>query len=245
MTLLLHPRHDEDSQLLWQAAISRGWRIVRSQDYGRPELFCDGPVVIYGGYMWAEETARRLGVNLISPPDDWLMALPYGLTRRRIWRSTVGEVRSGAFPVFIKSFGSGKRLASRVYHSPDDLPDVGDEHEVIAQSEILFSYEYRIFVLHGQAIAWSVYANHGALYDDNEYSHSGAAAAFLTTVMRDLKLPSACVVDVGEIEGADWFNRWAIVEANPAWCSGVYGCDPDKVLECVMAAAVLDSEGAG
>jgi hypothetical protein len=39
-------------------------------------------------------------------------------------------------------------------------------------------------------------------------------------------LPPAFVTDVGLIEG----RGWAVVEFNPAWCSGVLGADPAAVL---------------
>jgi hypothetical protein len=34
------------------------------------------------------------------------------------------------------------------------------------------------------------------------------------------------VIDIGKIVG----RGWAVVEANPAWGSGIYGNDPDEVL---------------
>ncbi|BFV60360.1 hypothetical protein KCMC57_up54640 [Kitasatospora sp. CMC57] len=43
----------------------------------------------------------------------------------------------------------------------------------------------------------------------------------------------AVVVDVGLL--AD--GGWAVVEANPAWASGGYACDPDAVLDVVLRAA--------
>ena len=39
-------------------------------------------------------------------------------------------------------------------------------------------------------------------------------------------LPPAFVVDVGLVEG----RGWAVVEFNPAWCSGLLGTDPTAVL---------------
>ena len=40
-------------------------------------------------------------------------------------------------------------------------------------------------------------------------------------------LPRATVIDVGTIAG----RGWAVVEQNAAWGSGLYGCDPEQVLE--------------
>lgn len=105
--LVLHPRYDEDSQLLWQAAISRGWQTLRiTYDVAEhaklqpTALFHPAgdleQAVIYGGYMWAETIAAELGVTLLSPSDDWLVKLDPKWTRRKIWLSTVGKVCSSS-----------------------------------------------------------------------------------------------------------------------------------------------------
>jgi hypothetical protein len=49
---------------------------------------------------------------------------------------------------------------------------------------------------------------------------------------KDVVLPEAVVIDVGIIEG----RGWAVLEANAAWCSGIYGCDPAEVLRVVERA---------
>lgn len=48
-----------------------------------------------------------------------------------------------------------------------------------------------------------------------------------------LDLPRAAVIDVGVIAG----RGWAVVEQNAAWGSGIYGCDPQQVLEVLRHAA--------
>jgi hypothetical protein len=62
------------------------------------------------------------------------------------------------------------------------------------------------------------------------------AREFATAVLQDPRasLPSAVVLDVGVIRG----EGWAVVEANAAWGSGIYGCDPDQVLGVVQRACV-------
>jgi hypothetical protein len=40
------------------------------------------------------------------------------------------------------------------------------------------------------------------------------------------------VVDVGRVAG----RGWAVVEANPAWGSGLYGCDAARVLPVLRGA---------
>jgi hypothetical protein len=49
-----------------------------------------------------------------------------------------------------------------------------------------------------------------------------------------VELPRTAVLDVGII--AD--RGWAVVEQNAAWGSGIYGCDPVRVLEVLQYAAV-------
>jgi hypothetical protein len=39
-------------------------------------------------------------------------------------------------------------------------------------------------------------------------------------------------MDVGVIQ----HRGWAVVELNAAWGAGIYGCDPDEVLEVVRCA---------
>jgi len=54
---------------------------------------------------------------------------------------------------------------------------------------------------------------------------------------RSPALPPAFVVDVGLVEGLGW----AVVEFNPAWCSGLLGADPAAVLG-VLERACRDAD---
>jgi hypothetical protein len=50
-------------------------------------------------------------------------------------------------------------------------------------------------------------------------------------------VPQACVVDVGIMRG----RGWGVIEANPAFGAGIYGCDPAAVLR-VLARCVSTEE---
>jgi hypothetical protein len=65
---------------------------------------------------------------------------------------------------------------------------------------------------------------------------SGEAMAFATKVLQapDVALPPAVVLDIGVIES----KGWAVVEADPAWASGIYGCDPARVISVIARACV-------
>jgi ATP-grasp domain, R2K clade family 2 len=241
-TLVLHPRYDDDSQLLWQEAVRRGWAIERLDGYFAPaetvtRLVESERVVIYGGAMWGEHVAAQLGVTLLSPPADWLVTLPEQFTRRWVKVSTVGEVREGAFgwPVFVKSL-HGKSLASRVYVSADDLPDVGDDVQVIAQEPVEWAFEYRTFLSGaGFVTTMSRYASNGDL-DVGACDPRSAEGEEIEDLVdgEETLFPRWAVVDAGHIKG----RGMAVVEANPAWCSAVYGCDPAKVLDVVAGACI-------
>ena len=240
-TLLLHPRFDEDSQLIWQAAVSRGWSVMRAgYDLGLgPDPTLRDELVLYGGAEWGASVAAQMGISLLSLPDDWLINASYDLTKRVSIKQTIRWTRErSAFPVFAKSV-TGKQIASRVYHSADDFPPESDDIEVLAQPPLQWMREYRAFVLDGEVRALSMYADNGQLrVEPWGFGHSGTreAATFAYESVRLAEnLPRAFVLDVGELYGRDWFDRWAVVEPNPAWCSGLYACDPDKALDVIAA----------
>ena len=68
------------------------------------------------------------------------------------------------------------------------------------------------------------------------------AKEFTEDVLASMKdfTPRAVVVDVGQIAE----KGWAVVEANGAWGSGIYGCDPNLVLD-VIQHATIQSERTG
>jgi len=62
-----------------------------------------------------------------------------------------------------------------------------------------------------------------------------AALGFVESLLADpaVRLPAAVVVDVGHIAG----RGWAVVEANAAWGSGIYGCDAVRILPVLARAS--------
>lgn len=55
---------------------------------------------------------------------------------------------------------------------------------------------------------------------------AGGGLGFAAEGLSVVAVPLGVVLNVGIIEG----RGWAIVEANAAWGSGIYGCDPSAVL---------------
>lgn len=250
-TLLLHPRYDDDSQLLWQEAVKRGWEIERRDGYyisnSERVTFKQSGVVIYGGHMWAVEIARQLGVELSRPPADWLTHLPYDMVKRGVRTTTLQQLtdEQGLFPSmwrpsFIKSLDWPQQLTSRVYHSLADLPvAISDVGALILVSEpVRFSREFRAFVLDHEIAAFSPYSRGPEGVLDVDLSRADVSVAeechgWLNDALMEMRdLPRGVVVDVGMLESGEI----AVVEANPAWCSGIYRCNPARVLDVVEAA---------
>ncbi|MFT5679860.1 MAG: hypothetical protein ACI8RZ_000765 [Myxococcota bacterium] len=227
-TLLLPPSPSPESIALRAAALARGWSVVRS-GWRIPEDLDPTAVVIYGGELFSQLASQHLGLIVPVPQLSWLPDLPEDLRRRRIlWLS---RAEAGAHPdrAFFKP-ADDKWFAAGVYPSGAALPEAGEEdleRPVYVSDVVRFTVEYRVFLAHGVALTGSRYAIDGA----------PAAPALLPEAVRVLAeraavgLPDGAVVDIGEIAGAGL----AVVEANPAQESALYGADPDAVLTVLAA----------
>lgn len=253
-TLLLHPRYDDDSQILWQEAVARSWAVVR-EGYEIPlcerpryrEVINDG-LAIYGGHMWAHMISAQIGGRLDTPAPRWLAELPREFVGREIAACELGDVVVGQhplrtiFPIFVKSLGWPQEFTSRVYASASDLPALDNTLPVLISEVMRFEREFRFFCVSNTPVAWSPYSRgqEGAL--DTQLTRRDKpllqiCADWLGEHLPTLGLPNAVVVDVGVPAFGE--RRAVIVEANPAWCSGIYRCNPTRVLdviaECVHA----------
>lgn len=75
--LIFTPRYTEDSQTLWKAAGLLGWRVERLTNWRVPEHFHHRQdVVLYDEALFGPMLAEQLGLQLLNPPEDWLVRLP-------------------------------------------------------------------------------------------------------------------------------------------------------------------------
>jgi hypothetical protein len=118
---------------------------------------------------------------------------------------------------------------------PPELP-------VLVSEPVVFEVEFRFFVLGREVAALSPYIRGGEIARsaagdwEAEPAEVEAATATIRALLGDAEvdLPPAVVVDVGRMEG----RGWGVVEANPAWASGLCGCDPASVLPVLRRATV-------
>lgn len=149
---------------------------------------------------------------------------------------TLGEARQILSEAFVKP-ADGKIFEPKVYPSGSDLPS--DEHvdqdiAVLRSGVVDFRLEVRCFVRGRAVVTLSPYWRDGILACDAQGrwpfigSEETEALAFAKSVLGDprVAIPPACTLDVGRV--AD--GSWAVIEANPCWGAGLYGCDPKEVL---------------
>ncbi len=245
-TLWLGPRFTQDSIRLRREALRQGWGVERVTGWTAREA--EGgdasSAVVYAETLVAHAIAQRMEGVLEDVADDWLARCPAWALKRSVRAMELGAARELTGGWFIKP-ASEKWFQAGVFAGGAALPEVDglDEGDPVLVSEVVrFASEFRCFVRDGDVMASSVYARGGeACGDDEEGWPCGeeelaAARAFCARVVEaSPRLPRGVVVDVGQLEGGEW----ALVEANPVWGAGVYGCAASGVLEALAVGAVL------
>ncbi|KRA17747.1 MULTISPECIES: ATP-grasp domain-containing protein [unclassified Lysobacter] len=243
-TLILTPRQTEDSRSLWKAANALGWSTERLGGWRLPDHVVALPdPVLYAEALFAPDYAETLGLTLLSPSEDWLVRLPMKYKHRHIRLTTLQEARKLEVPMFVKP-PNDKSFPAGVYGGADLPIEYDGDTPVLVSDVVQWNMEFRCFVLNRVLHTYSIYSRNGDLQRDTGFSTSddecSALEAFMAEILADpsVEIPNAVVIDVGTLDD----GRWACVEQNAAWGSGIYGCDPVRVLEVVRAASFKKSE---
>jgi len=242
-TLILAPRVTDDSVKIWRSARAMGWNVERLASWRVPEKLIDPrkDYVIYAEPLFAEAVADQLGLVLLEPPVNWLAHLPHSLRGRQVNLTTLGEARHFSKPTFVKP-AEGKTFEAKVYHHAEDFPapDVVEDSVLVLTSEpVSFVFEVRCFVLNGALLGMSPYWRNDSLADGPNgdwpflADEKIQAEAFASQVLSaHSSHPPAFVLDIGLARE----SGWAVVEANPCWGAGLYGCDAECALRTAQAA---------
>lgn len=240
--LILSPRYTPDSTQLWQAALRAKWSTMRLQSHRAPDELKGQEVVLYGEGLFVTIIAEQLEIVLLESPLDWLPNLPLPYRLREISLSTLKDARSITHPAFIKPTAD-KTFDSKVYASGAELPSAeffDDNTSVLIAEPVEWELEFRFFISGRKVQTFSPYSRHGELVTDNASdSDSDEALHFVEQILADERVPIApgIVLDIGKI-----INRgWAVVESNPAWASGIYACNPNKILEVLSKSCTQQS----
>lgn len=236
-TLLLTGRFGKDDQVLWHVAVERGWPVERLRGAQVPPID-DPEVVVYAEAFYAPLIEAALGIHLLDPPEDWLANLTARFLHRDVQMMTLQAARRLDRPAFIKP-PNDKSFKAAVYSSGASLPAEFDESmNVLVAEPVEWESEFRCFMLDGTVRTLSPYLRCGELAELEEFRANNDelrdATQFAEAVAADSagELPSAIALDVGVVRG----RGWAVVEANGAWGSGIYGCNPDAVLDVIRRA---------
>lgn len=238
-TLLLASRSLPAARQLEAVAVRQGW-VVRALDE-EGDVVVEGRRTFYGGTDRAAEYATKYELCLIEPPLDLLARVPVELAARRVRFGTLAGLAEIAGPVFVKPadpvlkvFDAG--VYRRVSEVRGRRPVPGGT-AVLVSEVVEWTSEFRCFVCEGRVEAWSPYLSFGrpVWKAGSAGELPGSLAAFCGRLGERMggALPLAYVVDVGVMVD----GRWAVVEFNPAWCSGVLGADVEGVMRVVRRAA--------
>jgi hypothetical protein len=128
---------------------------------------------------------------------------------------------------------------------------IAPETPALVAEPVEWLAEFRCFICSGKVATTSPYLSFGRPIwkphgQGGEMARPPQAVlSFCNRLLSSPKatLPPALVVDVGLIEG----RGWAVVEFNPAWCSGLLGADPRRVLDvldraCQMAGSLSEED---
>ncbi|MCE9581531.1 MAG: ATP-grasp domain-containing protein [Planctomycetes bacterium] len=238
-TLILTPRFTDDAQALWGAAGRLGWDVERLEAWRVPDhlLAVKDPVLYLEG-LFGPTLASSFGLKLHEPPENWLPTLPKEYRKRDVRLTTLGDARRSAQLAFVKP-PNDKSFPARVARGAELPTEYSADMPVLVAEVVKWEKEFRCFVLDRTLRTLSVYLRDGEPQRESEFRHTleeeATVRAFVGQVLADPRviLPRAVVIDVGVIRG----RGWAVVEVNSAWGSGIYGCDPEQVLQVLRYSA--------
>jgi hypothetical protein len=255
MLLITQPRvgtaHNEIIALQ-AAAHGDGWEVYSApMGWRLPEHLTTSGVkgVPYGSQIFCEVIAQQMNWVLKQNSFDWLAKIPRAFTKRQVDFMTLDEARKITERKFIKP-ADDKCFDAKIYEPREFQPheSIPKEYPVLVSDIVKWNMEYRTFVGKGKShhfpFAWSNYMFHGQVNEPKLHRMIPGDEMHIDFFMRDLlwacfknDLIGPCVIDVGIIPG----KGWAVIETNPAWASGLYGCDALGALQVMEQACGIVS----
>jgi hypothetical protein len=225
-TLLIPDKQDEERDTVANAWRESGGEVIRLARFWEAPALKNESVCVYGGSNFSLVVAQKLGLELISPADDWLLKLDSKWLKRKVFIRTLAEIQGVSFPIFVKPLVP-KLFRAAVYGSSQELTDecrgLEQETKLLFGEVVRFEAEARAFVANQQLLDCQIYEGDGEL---------SGAEIFIRSFLQNESLLPTCVIDVGFIAE----RGWAIVEANASWGAGLNGCNASRVLPAIAIA---------
>ena len=245
-SLICSSRYTVDSQILRKTAQSLGWETLRLDGNTIPDWFDppDAEIALFYTAPHAFDIAKQLGRTLVGCNPDWTVNLPSKFLNRELRQTTLKDALRIAEPRFVKHSVS-KAFPAAVYTADKLATETTKIHRdslVHIGEPVEFESEFRCFISRQLVNTISPYVYDGQIVSDYESFPTVPRAelndvrSFAESVVNhpNVSSPDSFVLDVGIIR-----NRgWAVVESNECWASGIYACDPVRVLETLLSSAV-------
>ena len=167
-TLLLSSRYSADAQVLWRAAVERGWhaeRPVRFTIQSPPQ----GPVGVFGELTFCDIMAERLRLGLLEPPNAWLAGLAPKYLKRSVWAGTIIDLPKVTERSFVKP-ANDKLFPAGIYQSGRDVPVryVDPACPILVSEVVEFEFEVRLYILDRSVVTASHYLEWGMYNEEKE-----------------------------------------------------------------------------
>ena len=245
-SLIVTSRFTSDSQRLRTAAQSLGWETLRLDGWQLPEWFNppDDQFAIFHTAPVAFEIADQLSRILVGCDSGWTPGLPKQLLQRELSVVSLSAARSRRGTYFAKhsiskAFPAGLYDAASLKAATENTPGSALLH---IGEPVEWEVEYRCFIANRCVVTLSPYKRGQRIIEDHDdtldapTSEYDDARQFAESVLSngEIACPPAFVLDVGIIK-----NRgWAVVEVNECWASGIYSCEPERVLQTLLRSAL-------
>ena len=231
LTLLVPAKSDAERDAVSEAFEEAGGSVVRLYRFWEPPSLDPRCTKVYGNETFCLVVADILGLNLVSPENEFVVSLDEKWLGRRMWVVHLDQCWTLNYPVFVKP-EIPKAFKARVYVSADDLffecRGLPSDTRVVVSEPVNFMAEVRAFVLDGNILDVSPYEGK---------CDTTAARDFLSDLAQTPKTPRAVVLDAGLLES----GRWVCIEANASWGAGLNGCDARRILPSIVAACEYGS----
>ncbi|BDI29584.1 hypothetical protein CCAX7_16350 [Capsulimonas corticalis] len=227
-TLVTPAREDEERDAVVAAWVGRGWSVRRLDRFWEPPILERADVRLYGDMTFCLFLAERLGLELISPPDDLLLRVDARWLGRDIQGVLLADALQQSYPIFVKS-AVPKLFRAAVYDAPSDLEQetigLAEDTLVLVSNHIKFTCEVRCLIRRDKVVSAAVYEGEANVDE---------AKVFAEDFVRSHAVAVTYILDVGWIEG----HGWAVIEANAIWGGGLNGCDPEIMADCLALATI-------
>lgn len=226
---------------LQMAAREYGWQVISAPTSWRldNELTSTPQLGIpYGSQTFCEVISQQMGWKLHQNSFDWLAKIPKEYLKRQVDFMSLKEAKKIEVRKFIKP-ADDKCFDAKIYEPGEFKPHelISDDYPVLVSDVVKWDIEYRCFIGNNETnhnvFTWSNYLFYGQINDPHFHKMIPGDLEhiedFMKKVLRDSfkrNMIGPSVIDVGVIPR----KGWAVIETNPIWASGIYGCDPMQVI---------------